>query len=647
MAEDDKVGHRSTRRVRTRHGCLNCKTKRRKCDEIKPTCRRCSDRGDTCEWGSRLIFREANALGVNHQQRPLAQNKRKAPTRFEIKDVTAEVIRDYQHYEPTDDKYQQSRSPPERPPSSSTVDVTVIQPQDPPAWHEEPAFQGTMSNFRDVQGREMEDGPSQLNESRLSFDLPDLGNVDTMWHSPSASWNFDDSVFIPGSAYLDAHFTLRNHLMHEIKSTENTCHATPDASGHDLPLYSGPGLETSTSHSINNPEPSYDSRPGGLNLSQTIVPHLTEEGEFMLWKNWVDEIAPWVDKFDGERHFQHTLPVIARSHDHLRYAILAVSARQLERKQRSRQTERSLSLYQMAIQLILPELHTRSTAVIASCVVLCVLEMSISSAKAWRQHLDGCAHLIEAVGINGFSGGVHQALFWCFARMDVCSGLIASEKTLISVEHWATGIDLDTDVNLFRSNDDFNSHACYSVYLCAQVLDLLAFLPHLAERVGAPLPVVPGPDDEYTSRWKKLWSHIESWYAERPAEMLPVFSTTIPSEPFPKLLFSNPAAISGNQQYHTAAILMLQYKPSNMTATPKPRSIFWHARQICAISMSNDHHGAWANSIQPLWIAGQWMSHESEQKAILSLLARIEREMGWGTKWRAEDLKEFWGFGGK
>jgi hypothetical protein len=47
--------------------------------------------------------------------------------------------------------------------------------------------------------------------------------------------------------------------------------------------------------------------------------------------------------------------------------------------------------------------------------------------------------------------------------------------------------------------------------------------------------------------------------------------------------------------------------------------------------------------MQPLWIAGQWMSHPSEHQEILELLERIEKESGWPTQWRADDLKEFWG----
>lgn len=37
------------------------------------------------------------------------------------------------------------------------------------------------------------------------------------------------------------------------------------------------------------------------------------------------------------------------------------------------------------------------------------------------------------------------------------------------------------------------------------------------------------------------------------------------------------------------------------------------------------------------------MSHHSEHAAIVETLTRIERETGWATAWRVEDLREFWG----
>ena len=443
----------------------------------------------------------------------------------------------------------------------------------------------------------------------------------------AAEGHVEDGVFLPGSAYHELHSTLRNHLIQEVRSNAGTRPASP------IDQQNAETLNSGTADITNSTE---DATERTSTVAEPLL--LRKEEELALWKNWFDEIAPWLDKFDNERHFQNIIPTMAASQDHLRYSILALSARQLELKETTRPTDCSLGLYQQAIHLLLPLLPTRSTAVIASCVILCVLEMMSCSPKAWRRHLDGCASLMEAVGINGFVGGVEQALFWCFARMDVCGGLISSIRTLIPVSHWASKMHLDADVELFHSHDGFENWANYTVYLVAQVLDLLAPVP------AAPLEVPNRADPNFRIRWLKLWKHISSWHELRPAPLHPIM--TIPSSdtaPFPTVLFSNPAGISGNQLYHTASILMLQNQPPHLRLSPKPRSILWHARQVCAISISNDHHGAWTNGVQPLWIAGRCMSHPAEHKAILELLDRIERESGWGTRWRADDLKEFWG----
>lgn len=55
--------------------------------------------------------------------------------------------------------------------------------------------------------------------------------------------------------------------------------------------------------------------------------------------------------------------------------MLALSARQLERKHPDRSSSASLALYQEAVHQLVPQLQTKLTDVVASCVVLCVLEM--------------------------------------------------------------------------------------------------------------------------------------------------------------------------------------------------------------------------------------------------------------------------------
>ncbi|KAK7712673.1 hypothetical protein SLS63_012320 [Diaporthe eres] len=251
----------------------------------------------------------------------------------------------------------------------------------------------------------------------------------------------------------------------------------------------------------------------------------------------------------------------------------------------------------------------------------------------WRRHLDGSASLILSLGINGFSGGLEQALFWCFARMDLCGALISDERTIIPIESWFPKPAANENIHLAYSAAGFDMYANYIVHLCAEAMDLFA-------------DSTKGRED-FSRRWSSLFSRLNDWYHLRPPEMRPVLDLpqleTEPERPFPILLFSNPSAISGNQMYHTAALLMLQRIPRSTRLPPGSRSMLWHARRICAISISNTDHACWTNCIQPLWIAGRIMSNPSEHRAILKTYELIEKETGWGAKWRADDLRTFWG----
>jgi hypothetical protein len=121
--------------------------------------------------------------------------------------------------------------------------------------------------------------------------------------------------------------------------------------------------------------------------------------------------------FDSKRAFGLQLPTLAKNSPPLFYAILAIGARQLERKVKTQSSFDSLELYQEAIRLLTPLLSARDTPVIAACVILCCLEMFSASAQDWRHHLEGCAAVFEAFAVNGFSDDVLQPIFWCYARM--------------------------------------------------------------------------------------------------------------------------------------------------------------------------------------------------------------------------------------
>ncbi|RBQ96796.1 hypothetical protein VDGD_00765 [Verticillium dahliae] len=667
------------KKKRTRTGCLNCRRKKRKCDEAHPACGGCARRREVCRWGLKVTFRDENAQTICRDHPSMKAPKRR-PKGFEILDVTDEVIREY--HNPIDFEVDSEEG---ESPRCQAVPSPVRRRYEEPRGNRQLCLPMESANLRNQEPTDLADfgdSPSAASHiitdsavanlllfsqgganashdlaSSLSqhtqFDSLERLPVNPIVHeSPSLEHvfefgeqlfspegSYDDGIFLPGSAYHELHSTLRNHLIQEVRSNVPTRPGTPTQGVENV--YKEHSVRSGTSSTNDEVLIQNDL------ASDHEPPRLSKQEEIVLWKNWFEEISPWLDKFDNQCNFQNVLPTIARDHDHLRYSMLALSARQLELKDSNRATDRSLALYQEAIHLLLPQLSTRTTPVIASCVVLCVLEMCSCSPKAWRRHLDGCASLMEAVQMTGFSGGLEQALFWCFARMDVCGGLISSVKTLIPASRWtgsprSASSSLDADVALFRSTTTFDMWANYSVYLVAQVLDLLA--PLAAANPGGLFFDGPRSDAGYRTSWARLWRHVEAWHALRPPAMHHVLATpSTPSDPFPTVLYSNAAAVSGNQLHHTAALLMLQNRPPGLRLAPRPRSALWHARRICGISMTNHHHGAWTNSIQPLWIAGRCMSHPAEHAAILELLGRIERESGWGTKWRADDLKDFWG----
>ncbi|KAF4435738.1 hypothetical protein F53441_13442 [Fusarium austroafricanum] len=561
-----RVRAEPTKHKRTRSGCLNCRRKKRKCDEGRPACGTCRRRNESCEWGLKIAFRAEHAQCLNARHPSMRKMARRRPPReFEILDVTDEVIRDYNGAE-TDEEADEADCTHTQTSASGRSHLIVserpsgingyVSVQRPPLVDtSSPTSQRQTENavadllYFSQNGQShssVEIDPAlQVSIETVPIDIiTEYPYIDQM-QAFTPEGVSEDGIFLPGSAYHELHSTLRNHLIQETRSTVPTRSTTPHIEVESAPR-SVSLEETEVTIPIQEFQPSQ-------------APLLSQQEECTLWKNYFDEIAPWLDKFDRDRHFQQIIPTMSKDNDHLRYSMLALSARQLELKH-TLPTSRSLALYQEAIHMLLPHLPTRGTAVIATCVILCVLEMLSCSPKAWQRHLDGCASLMEAVGINGFVGGVEQALFWCFARMDICGGLISGVRTLIPISHWASKtLSIENDVELFKNASNFENWANYAVYLTGQVLDLLAHSPSDLTRDEA----------KFRTRWLKLWKYICEWYQERPAPLHPIM--TIPScetSPFPTILYSNPAAMSGNQMHHAASILMLQNQPSTPRFSP-------------------------------------------------------------------------------
>lgn len=421
--------------------------------------------------------------------------------------------------------------------------------------------------------------------------------------------------------FRDLNDALRNYMFSTAKTIE------------DIEIGPQPEFDSTTEHTHTK-----------LPLPSNEQDLMQDPGTMALLCNYIMEVAPWLDMFDHDSHFGSVIPHLAHSSPALMYAILAISSRQAERRGTDLSSESTtLELYQKAIHNLLPSFERLEVSTVAACVILCVLEMMSSSPSSWRKHLEGCAALFSAAGITGFTpDSICRSLFWCFARMDLSCSIIEEEPPIISCENWlapqSSGMAVTNDAahGLFTGTSapqppkaaPHEMYANYAVFLGARVSELLQ---HESPR-----------DPVYTKEWNDLWSELMAWETNRPAELLPL-AIVEHTTPFPTILYTNGPAISGNQMFHTSAIRMLLARPKASIISKLSKSVLWHARQICGISQTNDHHGCLNNALQPLWIAGRQMSHHTEHKAILDMLERIENTTGWAMRWRGEDLKEFWG----
>lgn len=226
--------------------------------------------------------------------------------------------------------------------------------------------------------------------------------------------------------------------------------------------------------------------------------------------------------------------------------------------------------------------------------------------------------------------------------IDVCGALISdgTESTLLRPSKWLAPHCNDEDAaRLFQAAQSPDMHANYAVYLCAKACELVSDRTQFVE-LGVQNDC---SGDTFHRRWLSIWEELQQWIENRPPELLPVHTTH--TKPFPHILFLHWAAISSNQLYHTACILLLNTMVKSIKLRPAPAvSALWHARRICGISLANPHQGCLNNAIQPLWIAGRLFSHVSEHTIIVDIIRRIEAETGWGACWRIRDLELAWGY---
>ena len=105
-----------------------------------------------------------------------------------------------------------------------------------------------------------------------------------------------DGIFLPGSAYQELHSTLRDHLIYTARSNAPTRPGTPELQQPDMRFFEKGQEKTASDHNDDRREPNPESN------RSSKPPEISPQREYVLWKTWIDEVAPWVRQLRMSKH---------------------------------------------------------------------------------------------------------------------------------------------------------------------------------------------------------------------------------------------------------------------------------------------------------------------------------------------------------
>ncbi|CAM1504272.1 Fc.00g018630.m01.CDS01 [Cosmosporella sp. VM-42] len=585
-----------TRLRRTRTGCFKCRIRRRKCDEGKPTCRRCLEGGFECQYGTRLSFLEKNAKTVS------SQDKNSRSLYSTLRFVEPESVSPKPGL-----RLQEDDTPPQGSDKASTLAVTEQ------TFSEESVVEQD-SGFPDLISPGPEDFGSSTPQAQaqpqgFSHQPPDL-------HTP-ANYAIGNS---PGNAAYETALTVLCSLGNDNFATSPGASQVAGSIG-----YFGSPTEPRR-HSITTQS------DVGNNWLAELYPncaHLPQDRVVQLFRHYRYNIAPWLDIGDTGQTFGLLVSRIAMESIPVLESLLALSIASLEQHADPGHRDRRI----LPTDPNEPGMNVLYSLLVFTFVT--IRRYVLAAPTSWQSPFKsvGFASLNSALFHEQYPT-VSLAVSWLIVRLDVSVGLMTSSPVSIPdiLPYGATA----PLVELSRESLRFDREP---LFMCARVLNH-CFGQDMASSPSMQLGLGTTPN------WKSLFESLNMWYSNRPRDFKPMLEIEENDQLFPLVLFTNGAAVLANQLYHASMLLLLQNRPRTLQ-NEHGRSIFmsplWHAQRICGISLNNDSRTNWDFSlVASFYLAARRMTYEPQQQTILRGIDRIGSITGWNLNALAMQLVQEW-----
>ncbi|KAB8260030.1 Zn(II)2Cys6 transcription factor [Aspergillus pseudonomiae] len=600
------------RGLRTNTGCLICKRRHVKCDEIRPQCGPCAKGQRPCIYGDANITPSHASISTPPSQDIPTVRSSQAPIHEPLQ-VLVDACHQEHPIQPSN--YNQTLAPNRanhRPISSRSVSSPL---------------------------REYVPSPGTESSATSSWVAPlswfellaqDAANADREFLlSPQQRFPLPTAEEASISSAQSPAFEPRN--LRERESFQAASFQHDPELGKKVPLAA-----------VDEPSQALPDVPSSWSTSGPI--QLSEQ-EFRLFTHFVQTFSGWLDFFDSSQQFCSVVPHLALRNIGLMKALLALSARHLtlimETPGDCRDSEPSYSVDRnLAVRYYYETLHYLNKAMryqsyagsqelIATALLISTYEMIDGSNRDWERHLKGVFWIQRYQNNDGECGGLRQAVWWAWLRQDVW---VAMRERRRVFSFWRPKKHVSV-----LTIPELTTRATY----------LLAQCVNYASREESESTDL----EQRLERGSELLYMLQEWQDCLPREFtpLPVPSST---DVFPPIWVNPPSCAAALQLHSLARIMVILHRPSigglqDYRAAQK--LLTSSLRTICGIARMNDENDdmGFCISLQCLYggkfpremacyvfisnlvSAGLGVHTPHERAALLDLLDKCQRRIRW------------------
>ncbi|KAJ5349151.1 uncharacterized protein N7506_002404 [Penicillium brevicompactum] len=572
------------RGLRTRNGCVQCRKRHLKCDEVKPICGACSRKDNACEFVS--------------SGRP--------STSFSVSD------RDFTKTGP-DLCAEQIPSPVENTEHPGLARHSI--PTPPPTLEFDQSTTNQLNS---------DESPFAIPENYLSPSNASFAAV--RWFGLLANDAARDSstVWSIQNSWANQSLSLDNTSSDDQTQLTSLQHATQvlDAPAaiyrsHDLTHVGAPG----------------ENALEEAHIWQSREPIELLSAEQTLFGHFVDRVSPWIDLFDPMARFSTTVAHLAIHNAGLMNAILALAYRHLalnphlDDHNAPNKEDSALQYYYQTLHYVQKAMqysaYKRSLELLATTLIISAYEMLDNSTKDWERHLEGVFLIQRSQTIHGESGGLHSAVWWAWLCQDIWAAFREKRKTLT---FWVPQKPLAV-LSPYEL-------AARSIYNTAKVI---SYSSETATEADI------GPRAEEATRLRKM---LGEWKQHLTIEFNPLpLGSRQHSSHFQPIWIHPPIFAVALQFFSISNILLLAHEPSlgGMEQYLERQSVIKRCvENVCGIAAALKDAPSSLMSSQAVYIAGKFTQDRHARQAILELLESSRGRSGWPSRPLGEELQSFW-----